>query len=216
MKNDWRENYVRSIKEVNDVLKNQMISSEQIIQSPRFSTKIEISQINGEKSGSPMNKTFRRRRVVTATDKTIDLSNLTILENLHKRMTSMLRLKKALNFTTDKQQCEQNSRFLNSFLEDSHKKFCIVSTQNPGNKRIIGVLRNMTERRKSVFVKKKYVEKENKRAKSLSVNRAKSLSINNISYSQILKENEPDKQTVEFKNGRKLKQHLYKAIKLKV
>ena len=128
MKNDWRENYVRSIKKVNEVLKNQMTSSEQIIQSPRFSTKIETSQINSERNGSPFNKNFRRRRVATAIDKTIDLSNLTVLENLHKRMNSMLRLKKALNFTTDKQQCEQNSRFLNSFLEDNNKKFCVVST----------------------------------------------------------------------------------------
>lgn len=69
MKNDWRENYVRSIKKVNEVLKNQMTSSEQIIQSPRFSTKIETSQINSEKNGSPFNKNFRRRRVATAIDK---------------------------------------------------------------------------------------------------------------------------------------------------
>ena len=131
-------------------------------------------------------------------------------------MNSMLTLKKASNFTTDKQQCEQNFRFLNSFLEDNNKKFCVVSTQNPRNKRIIGVLRNITERRKSVFVKKRYFEKQNKRAKSLSVKRAKSSSVNNISYSQFLKEKEPDRQTNEFKNGRKLKQHLYKALKLKV
>ena len=209
MRNEWRETYVESIKEINEFL-NKTFPPIEKNQSPRFSNKMEESQRSPINNNSMiLDKTFRKRRVATAADKKIDLNSLLFLENLHKRMKSMLKLKKALNVRTDKEQCDDNSKFLNSFLEDHNKKFSILWRNNPGTTKVIGVVKDIfPKRRKSFFEARETSEKQKKRAKSLS--------INSISFGKLLKGNEQEQEEKkEFKNGRKLKQRLYRALNVK-
>lgn len=173
IKNEWRETYIRSIKQINKILKNA--TSPNFLQSPRFakteSLKFPIQIIDA--TSSSLNRSYKKRRVATPNEKPIDLNNLTVLENLHHQMKSMLKLKKALNFKTHQDQCKENSKFLNSLMEDQNKKFYIISLQTPSGVKLIGATKDIfLKRRKSANLRIEPKIKQKKR-NSLSINHKK-------------------------------------------
>lgn len=201
IKNEWREKYVSTIKEINNFLQKQT-------KTPPYSYKTQVSQC---KTPSPQNKSFKRQRIASYVDQKLDLTSIEVLEKLHKRLNNMLKIKKAINNKTDREKCEENSQFLNSMLEDRNKRFSIVSCPISGNKRkLIGVVRDIFQKRgKSMFEKPRKPEKKETKARSLS--------INDISFGDFVRvENVgKNKKNPEFVNGRKIKQRLFKVLKYK-
>ena len=217
MKNEWREKYVSTIREISDFLKNLPSTitppshSPLKTFSPRSLSPYKTPQ-SPDKTPPPSNRFFRRERIASFITPKLDLTSLEVLEKLHKRLKNMLRIKKSINQKSDREKCEENSAFLNSLLEDRKKRFCIVKRPiSGGQNKIIGVVRDiLPERRKSMIIerteKKKDMRKKNR-----------SLSINDISFGEFFRvEHEGGKnKSSGFVNGRKLKNRMFKILKVK-
>lgn len=202
MKNDWRDKYIESIRKISEIIQKQRQRS----LSPCFSR----TQSPRSQTSTPKNKSYRRERVTSFIESKPDLSSLDVLEKLERRYSNILKIKKALDFKTDRQRCDENTMFLNSLFEDRKKQFVIVTKQERGNvKKLIGVVRDIFPKRgKSLIQKNEKSESRKKNVRSLSIDRT-------------LKRR-PSEEVVpifnkqpEFINGRKLKNRLFKILRLK-
>lgn len=138
-KNEWREELLSSIKAVNEFLK-----SESSLESKEFNP-TRLFQTHRSSSFSPINKpTYRKQRIASLSDQKPQLDSLLYLEKMHRRLSNILKLKRTLYMKNDREQCIENSRFLNSLLEENNKKMCIVKKSLPGSQiKLIGVLKEI-------------------------------------------------------------------------
>lgn len=137
-KNEWREELLSSIKAVNEFLKMDRTTD-----FKEFAPK--LFQTQRSSSFSPMNKTsFRKQRIASLSDQKPQLDSLLYLEKMHRRLSNILKLKRTLYVKKDSEQCIENSRFLNSLLEEKNKKMYIVKKSMPGSQiKLIGVIKQI-------------------------------------------------------------------------